>query len=328
MAFASVLGHERLKDLLSRTLREARLPPALLFAGPQGVGKRTLALAAARALLCERTDGDACESCASCRRALRGLHPDLLLVEPVTAAIKIEQIRDVVREVAGRPFEGRARAVVVDDADAMTEQAANALLKSLEEPPPTSHLFLVTAAPQALLPTIRSRCQTLRFGPLPEGLLEAHLQERLGLSAEEARLRAALSQGSLGVALAFESEAYRALRDELLGLLESLERWGPVERMEAAERLEEKDEPEQALTTLRSLLRDVAALRAGARPRVILNADVAERLAALARGALGDRATFLAEAVGETRTTLRGNANKLLTMDVLLESLAGSVDTP
>jgi DNA polymerase-3 subunit delta' len=323
VAFASVIGHDRLKDLLSRALREARLPPALLFAGPEGVGKRTLALAVGRALVCERRGGDACDGCASCSRALRGLHPDLRTIEPETSAIKIEQIRDLVREVAGRPFEGSARAFVLDDAHALTEQAANALLKSLEEPPPTSHLFLVTAAPQGLLPTIRSRCQTLRFSPLPEGLLEAHLKERLGLSAEEARLRAILSQGSLGSALAFESEAYRALRDELLALLEGLEGWGPVERMEAAERLEEKDEPDLALGTLRSLLRDLAALRAGAPPRVLLNADAVARLAPLSQGKLGERAALLAEAVGETRTALRGNANKLLAMDELLETLAG-----
>jgi DNA polymerase-3 subunit delta' len=329
MAFARILGHQRLRGLLGRAIGHHRLPPALLFSGPSGVGKKTLALAVGRALLCEVDDGDTCDICAACSRAARGLHPDAILIEPDGASIKIEQVRDVVREIAGRPFEGRARAVVFDEAHLLTEQAQNALLKSLEEPPATSHVFLVTASPQALLPTIRSRCQMLRFSPLPQSLLETHLRETSGVSAEEARLRAVLSGGSLGVALAFESEAWRALREDLMEVLEKLGRSGVVGRMDAAERLADMDDPVLALTALRSLLRDVAARRAGS--PVLLNADVAGRLEALARGPLGERAGEMARAAGETRDALegkitgtnlrRGPANALLAFDVLMDAL-------
>jgi DNA polymerase-3 subunit delta' len=321
VAFADVLGHDRVKDLLSRGLRERRLAHALLFSGPDGVGKKRLALAAARALLCEGQDGDACGSCSACRRAERGLHPDVTLVQPVTANIKIDQIRDVVREVAARPFEARARAFVIDDAHAMTEEASNALLKSLEEPPPTSHVFLVSASPQSLLPTIRSRCQNLRMGPLPLALLEQHLREARGLSPTEARLRALLSAGSLGAALAFESDAYRALRDELLRLLEAIERMSPMDRLEAAEKLNELDDCELAMTALRSLLRDVAAVAAGS--EALLNVDVVERLRALAKTGVGRRAVELGVAVGQVREDLQASLNTLLSMDVLLDRLAG-----
>jgi DNA polymerase-3 subunit delta' len=280
-------------------------------------------MAVARALVCARGEGDPCEACAPCRRASRGLHPDVFLVEPVTAAIKIEQVREAVREIQGRPFEARARGFVIDEAHSMTEQASNALLKSLEEPPPTSHVVLVTASPQALLPTIRSRCHQLRFSPLPAPFVEAYLRERSGLSPEEAHLRAALSGGSLGAALAFETEGYRALRDELLSLLEGLQSRGPAERLDAAERLGQQDDAEQALTVLRSLLRDLAALRAGSPRGQLLNGDVAERLEAAARGPLGERAALMAEAAGETRMALRGNANLALSLDQLADALAG-----
>ncbi len=322
MAFASVLGHERIRALLSRAVASERVPPALLFTGPSGVGKKTLALAVGRALLCERRDGDSCGVCAPCSRAQRGIHPDLVLLAPATAVIKIDQVRDLVREIAGRPFEARARAFVIDQADTLTEEAANALLKSLEEPPPSSHVFLVTAAPQALLPTIRSRCQTLRLGPLTEAVIESRLAAG-GASPDEARLRASLSGGSLGAALAFESETYRALREDLLALLETVGTAGPLERMAAADKLADLEDVPAALTALRALLRDAMALRAGVAPESLLNADVAARLLEVARGRVGERAGVLAEFVGETREALRGNANVPLSMDLLLEAFAG-----
>jgi DNA polymerase-3 subunit delta' len=328
VADGSVVGHDRVQAVLARAIQAGRLPPALLLTGPEGVGKRTVALSAARALVCEAARGVACEACPACRRAARGLHPDVLLVEPETSAmktsaIKIEQVRDMAREVLALPFEGRARGFVVDDAHVMTEQAGNALLKSLEEPPATSHVFLVTASPQALLPTIRSRCQTLRLGPLPPALLESFLRDRAGLTAEEARLRAAISGGSIGAALALDSDAYRASRNELLSVLERAGTIGAVERMEAAQRLADLEDPALVLTTLRSLLRDALVLRSGGGTGSLLNADVEERLLALARGPLGERAAALAEAAGETREALRLNANRLLSMDVLMDGLAG-----
>lgn len=334
MAEGSVLGHERVKAMLASTLRQGRLPHAVLLSGPEGVGKKALALGVARALLCEARTDDACGSCSSCRRVPRGLHPDAFLVQPETATIKIEQIRDVIREIAGRPFEGRVRAFVIDDAHVMTDQAQNALLKSLEEPPPTSHVFLVTHSPQALAPTIRSRCQLLRVGPLPPALLEAHLRERCGFPPEEARLRAVLSGGSMAAALSFDAEAYRGLRGELMGLLEGVVSAGPLERMEAGERLAEVDDPVLALTALRSLLRDVLATRAGAGPEGLFNPDLAPRIADLARGAVGPRAFALAEAAGRTRDALEGKipdppyrqgpANKYIALDVLMDAMSGA----
>ncbi|HEY7410564.1 MAG TPA: DNA polymerase III subunit delta' [Vicinamibacteria bacterium] len=321
MPFPEVIGHERVKGLLAAALAGGRLPPALLLTGPAGVGKKLLAQATARGLLCARGPGEPCDECATCGRVRRGLHPDTALVVPDGAFIKVDAVRALVREVAGRPFEGRARAYVLDDAHAMNDQAQNALLKSLEEPPPTSHLLLVTDAPQGLLPTIRSRCQTLRLGPLPARLLEEALRERHSLSAEDAHLRAALCGGSLGAALAFESDSFQERREELLALLESAARLTAIDRIEAADGLKDTGDPALLLTVLRSLLRDVAALAAGAAPRALLNADVAARLAPLAAGPLGRGAGDLATDVFILREDLRTNANWLLLLDALLDRL-------
>ena len=330
MPFPSVIGHDRVKGLLARALSLGRLPPALLLSGPEGVGKRTLAIEAARGLLCDKGPGEPCNACRTCDRTARGIHPDLIVIEPETATgflaretIKIEAIRDAVREILGLPFEARARVVLINDAHAMTEQAMNALLKSLEEPPATSHLILVTASPRALLPTIRSRCQALQLGPLPSSLLEAHLQERLGLPAVEARLRATLSGGSLGAAMAFEADGYRALRDDILAMLEKADGASAVHRLAWADRLADAEDVMLALTALRSLLRDLAAARAGAAAERMLNADVGDRLVALGQGRLAARAVALADLTEETRTNLRANASRPMSMDVLVDALAG-----
>jgi DNA polymerase III subunit delta' len=321
MGFADILGHDRVKSLLSRALSLGRFPPSLLLVGPVGVGKRTTALVAAAALLCEKGGGDACGVCGPCSRVARGLHPDVTVVQTDGANIKIEQVRDLVQQIGSRPFEARARAFVVDEAHLLTEQAANALLKSLEEPAQASHVLLVSSAPQALLPTIRSRCQLLRFGPLPTATLERHLSTVCGLEPAEARLRAVLSDGSLGAALAFEAEGYRGVRDEVLRLLEGDPARGGLFKLECAQRLADLEDTQLALVALRSLLRDLAVARVQGPSEWFLNADVAERITALATSGLAARAIVLAEQAEEMRLALRGNANRLLSMDVLVDQV-------
>ncbi len=325
VSLADVRGHDRVRRVLARLLADGRVPPALLLTGPRGVGKHTLALTVARGLVCEDADPAArpCDVCRSCTRAVRGAHPDVHTVAAVTAVIKIEQVRDLVREISAPPFEARARAFVVDEAHTFTEQAANALLKSLEEPPPTSHVLLVSSAPQSLLPTIRSRCQVLRLGHLPLALVEEQLVAG-GMDAAEAHLRAALSAGSIGAALAFQSDGYRAERETLLALLTSARTLDGFARLQMAEQLEQLEDLPRALLTLRSLLRDLAALRSGLGPESVLNADVAERLVPLASTPLAERAAELAEAVWEVREGFRVNAVKLLAMDVLVDRVAAA----
>src|SRR6266446_4871037 len=183
MPFRDVIGHRRLVALLARGVHRESLPPSLILSGPSGIGKRLVAFATAQALNCTAPlpggsspsgdvseaslEADACGMCAACARIARGVHPDVLLVEPGdSGAIKIDQVRDIVDRAAYRPFEGRRRAVIIDEADALMPAAQNALLKTLEEPPPSSVFMLVTSRPDMLLATVQSRCPRLRFRPL------------------------------------------------------------------------------------------------------------------------------------------------------------------
>src|SRR5450631_1493422 len=197
MPFRDVVGHRRLVGLLARSIQRQSLPPSLIFAGPAGIGKRLTATAVAQTLNCltpnTTTDAgiDACGVCSSCARIARGVHPDVLVIEPGdNGSIKIEQIRDAVERTGYRPFEGRRRVVIVDDADALVVPAQNALLKTLEEPPSSSMFILVSSRPDVLLPTVRSRCLHLTFRPLAAPEIAKALMAR-GHSEPEARAVAA-----------------------------------------------------------------------------------------------------------------------------------------
>ena len=213
MPFRDIVGHRRLVSLVARSIHRGTLPPSLILAGPEGVGKRLLAISTAQALNCltpqtavqvqtHTLETDACGTCSPCSKIARGVHPDVLVIEPGdTGSIKIDQVRDVIDRAGYRPFEGRRRVVIIDQADGLVAQAQNALLKTLEEPPSASAFLLVTSRPDALLPTVVSRCPRLRFRPLDPNDVASVLIKQ-GRSEVEARATAASADGSIGHALA------------------------------------------------------------------------------------------------------------------------------
>ena len=293
--FASLVGHEGPARALRSAVERNRLPHAILLHGPSGVGKATCAGILAQALNCAISDFKAaCGSCVSCRKVARGLHPDVLWVEPLTGKIRLAQVairkssrttgpepphEPIVSWVGYRPYEGARRVVIIDDADAMNTQAQNALLKTLEEPPGSLLLLLVTARPGSLLPTIRSRCQPLRFQPLPLGLLRAHLEDAEGLPSDEARLRAALAPGSVGKAVSLDIEEYTALRDVAESALEDAVQGGAAllaaaEIFLAAGVGERKiEQASSAIGAVRDILRDLLVLNAGNDEHLVVNLD-------------------------------------------------------
>ncbi|MGF1511456.1 MAG: DNA polymerase III subunit delta' [Myxococcota bacterium] len=216
---SQLVGQEEARGRLVRWFSSGRLPHALVFEGPDGVGKRTAArmFAAARLCLSPPEPARACGVCAACTKLLAGTHADFTDLSPKGRSIKVSEVREVERGLRLRPLEGRAKVVVVDQADRMTIEAQNALLKSLEEPPGQAHWVLVTQRPRTLLPTILSRCQRLRFRPIPVAELAAHLQ-RQGLPDRPARLVAGWTQGAIGRASEMDADSVLTLRDEVRDL--------------------------------------------------------------------------------------------------------------
>ena len=338
MPFRDVVGHVRLIDLLSRSVAGSTLPPSLLFAGPAGVGKHLTALAVAQALNC--TEGskfkvhgsgfDACGTCAACTRIKRGVHPDVLFVAPGdSGAIKIDQVRDIVDRAAYRPFEGRRRVVIIDEADALVPPAQNALLKTLEEPPPSSVFILVTSRPDMLLPTVLSRCPQLRFRPLSADDIAAALMAR-GHNETQARAVAATADGSLGQALQASAGELVESRDLAQRVLaQAAAQSDPARRIDSAKELLAKvaggaTEREQLATHLRAmavLLRDVEVLATRADERTLANPDVRPALERLTNTYHGERGTRAFAAVDRALFALQRNAGVKLVADWLVLQL-------
>jgi DNA polymerase-3 subunit delta' len=281
--FDALVGQDSVIEALRRALGDNRLPHALLFHGPAGVGKATCAGILAQALNCE-VGGfkDACGTCVSCRKISRGLHPDIIWMTPAGKGgqIKVERIRkEIIEKVGFRPYEGRRRIVMIDDAHRLNPSSQNSLLKTLEEPPPSSLMVLATTAPESLLPTVRSRCQPLRFRPLAPDLLQRHLEEVHDMPSAEARLRAALVLGSVGRALDLDLEAHlgrrtvaeESLRDAIQGGAALL---AAAEVLLAAGAGDRKvDQAASAMTSVRDILRDLLVLSSGGDPTLLVNAD-------------------------------------------------------
>ncbi|HZI47280.1 MAG TPA: DNA polymerase III subunit, partial [Pyrinomonadaceae bacterium] len=215
--FSNLIGNEEVKETLRRLLSAGRLPGSLLFTGEAGVGKKLFALELAKALNCRNRQGvEACDECSSCKRINRSTfppyndddedkerliwseHTDVAMARPYKQIIRIPVIRELEREANFRPFEGVARVFIVEDADFMNDSAANSLLKTLEEPEPTTRLILTTTNPTALPATIRSRCQTIQFAPIAAAEIEDFLINHKGVGKKDAQLLARTSRGSLG----------------------------------------------------------------------------------------------------------------------------------
>ncbi len=341
--FDRIIGNERARELLRRMLTQRRVPGALLFAGEAGVGKMLFAVELAKALNCLAPRGvEACDQCSSCQRIPRfapaptskddlgkhiswSEHRDVALVRVEKAVITVTQAREVERETNFRPNEGRARVFIVAEADKLNDQASNALLKTLEEMPPAAHLILLTARPASLLPTIRSRCQVVRFAPLKAAEIETHLVQHKIRAGEEARLTAQLAQGRLGRALALNLADYRQQRDAMMKVLDALiTRPDRVQLLRASEELgdaKRKDDYEPSLDALALLIHDAWRLALDPHAQIV-NEDLRERLTKLSVGLTNRRfAKWLAQ-IEELRGQLVVNINRRVATDALLLSMA------
>jgi DNA polymerase-3 subunit delta' len=300
----------------------------LIFAGADGVGKRQFALTIAKAANCQTpppTHDDSCDRCPVCERIQTNSYSDVVTIQPDGTYIKIAQTRALTNDVQVRPREGKQRFFLIDEADRLREEAANSLLKTLEEPPTTSTIILLTSRPDALLPTIRSRAQKLNFAPLSTAEMEAYLTKSSPRPAPDTKLLARLTGGRIGQAATIDLSDYRRERREMLELLELLAAGNNKYRLvKAAEHYgkQEREAFERMLNLLLNVLRDVFLVAASGSDENVVNTDVADKLQSLAEKIGVARLMDWSKKFDELRRNLHININRQVATEAALLSLA------
>ena len=319
----SIIGHEKNIASLRTLVHEQRVPHALLFCGPDGIGKKRIAFALGAALLCEESDGP-CGQCASCQALLADTHPDFYLVLPASAgktarSIKIEKIREVQSEIARMPILSKRRVVVIEDAHLMNEAAQNCLLKTLEEPTGQVVFILVTSVRASLLDTIQSRCMPVSFGMLlPEemaGLLAQH-----GIEPQQAAELAALSDGSVGRALLLQENGGMELRDDAAAFLRQIGQLDMEQFWTRSTGLGElpREKLSEWLMYINMLLRDMLVLYGGGEKTLLYHPDIAPEVSALLPLYPVQRIFQILELVRDTQRRMEANVNLRLLMERFL----------
>jgi DNA polymerase-3 subunit delta' len=360
MGFDSFLGNARAVQAVRDMLGRGRVPGSMLFTGPEGTGKKTLALMLAKALNCERRGlrgDDFCGECGRCRKAdefaatcsedlarrrdikdaqkrVEGMiYLDLQLIEPITRYILIEQIRQLRATAYSRPFTLPRRVLIVDRAQAIHWQAADLLLKVLEEPPETTTIILICPNAYELRPTIRSRCLTLQFAPVEEAVITRVLAEERGLGKGDLALALRVAGGSIARARSLDLKAYVEQRRPWLTLLDTVARppgpglapqqWKTL--FDATKVLAgDRGSIEESLKTGSILLRDVLHLLVDGESKAVTNVDLRPRLKTWAQ-ALGLKGIQkLEEGIERSHSLQNRNINQQLTFDSLAADLLGS----
>jgi len=261
MSFKNIQGQDKPIQRLQGLISRKQLVGSYLFIGPEGIGKKMSAIASAKALNCQKETVEACNTCASCLKIDKSGHPDMHLIEAGSDLIKIEYIRQFQRDISLRPYEGRVKVFIIDNAHNLTAEAANALLKVLEEPPKDSLIILISAKPALLFKTIISRCQIIKFHILERATLEEILRRDYALDDNSAHFAAYFSEGRIGYALKLKEAENLLVKNRIIDELVSGRGAGTL----AFERLaaQDKESLRNNLNILASWFRDIYLVKAG-----------------------------------------------------------------
>lgn len=324
MSFKDIVGQDKAIKLLQSAIRNNRLSHAYLFVGPDGVGRRLTAKTLAKVLNCERSNIDSCDECRNCRRIELDKHPDVRVIEPVGNSIKIEEVRKIRREVSLKPLEGKKKVYIIYETSAMTQPAANSLLKTLEEPKGETLFILITSNIHRLLSTIVSRCQLVRFRPLVPTIIENILIKKMDVAKVEAHMASNLSEGSVGDAMRMVDPKEKELRNQIIDLMKTIS-LNDTERIFGASRqfAQDKDSIPFILSVISSWYRDLRVFEETGDSSFLVNMDrkevIKEEIKKYPKGKTEEILSF----VSKTINCIKRNVNPQLAIENLLLKIGG-----
>ena len=268
MRFSDVLGHERSLNIIQAHLENSRFSGAYIFSGPEGIGKKMVAKIIAQQLNCTGEAGRPCENCSSCLKTQKEQHPDLHIIQNGESQIKIEDIREILRQANFRPYEGNSKVFIIDNAHKLNSEAANSLLKVLEEPPKDVLIILVTHKPQNIIKTVLSRCKVIKFSPLIRAQLENVLAKDYALDRTAAHFLAYYAEGRLGLALRLKDTPLLQEKNKIFDsfILSSK----PLDRNIMGQ---SKEQLQVSLNILASWFRDIYLLKCGLSDKEAIHLD-------------------------------------------------------
>lgn len=324
MGLSDIVGHKRVKEFLLTSYRENRIAHAHIFHGQEGIGKRLAAQEFFKFLICDdNSSGDSCGRCRFCRKMEAGAAVDWIVVEkePRDSVIRVDRIREILKIVHFPPMEAKYRGILIDNAETISTEAVSALLKTLEEPPPSTYFFLISSKPEQIPDTIHSRCIKVYFQHLRRDEISSILRAKYQLTEADAMLAASLSGGSLGMAVALPGEKiFQERRDILLAFM-GTEPSDQAQVLDFLNNLENQSaDLQQFLTLMRIFLRDLILARSGFE-RKITNIDLAVEIRDFASKTSFQTISRLYEVIEKADEFLSYHANKRLVSEWLAFSL-------
>ena len=317
-----ILGHEPIKEHFFNAVLTGNISHAYILSGEAGMGKKSLANAFALALLCEKGQADPCRQCHACKQVMSGNHPDLIYVtHEKPASIGVDDVRRQINDtIQVKPYSSAHKIYIVDEAEKMTVQAQNALLKTIEEPPAYAVILLLTTNAEAFLPTILSRCVQLKLKPLKDGEVKDYLVSRMGVELSQAEIYTAFARGNLGKAIHLaDSEDFRHLYGELLDLLKNLKKSDISELLERIRKMkEDKLDLHQCLDFMQMWSRDVLMYKTTKDINLLIFKDEFSTVNAMSTVSGYEGLERILTAIDKARIRLDANVNMELVMELLL----------
>lgn len=322
LKFGDILGHEQIKEHFQKAIESHKVSHAYILTGEAGMGRKSLANAFALTLLCEKGKSEPCMECHACKQVLSGNHPDLIYVtHEKPASIGVDDIREQINDtVMVRPYSSYYKVYIVDEAEKMTQQAQNALLKTIEEPPSYAIIILLTTNQEAFLPTILSRCVQLKLKPLKDFVVKSYLVGSMNIPEADADVYAAFARGNLGKAISIaSSDDFKAMRGEILNLLKRIKEMDISELLEAIQKMKEDHlDIDECLDFMQLWYRDVLLYKVTKDINLLIFKDEYRTINEISKNSGYDGMERILESIDKTRVRLDANVNMELALELML----------